>query len=60
MTKREKTWFFPLCGNRLKINGLIFRVYFPGDSGPNIFGPGLSSVSRGAQAPRSLICDREA
>jgi hypothetical protein len=28
MTKREKTWFFPLCGYQPKINKLIFLVYF--------------------------------
>ncbi len=33
MTKREKTWFFPLCVYQPKINGLIFLVYFSGDSG---------------------------
>jgi hypothetical protein len=33
MTKREKTWFFPLCGYQPKINSLIFLVYFSGDSG---------------------------
>ncbi|QCT20760.1 hypothetical protein FEM41_14450 [Jejubacter calystegiae] len=33
MTKREKTWFFPLCGYQPKINELIFRVYFSGNSG---------------------------
>jgi hypothetical protein len=28
LKKREKTWFFPLCGYLAKINNLIFLVYF--------------------------------
>jgi hypothetical protein len=30
MTKREKTWFFPLYRYQMKINQLIFLVYFSG------------------------------
>jgi hypothetical protein len=55
MAKREKTGFFPLCDYQPKINELIFHVYFSGDSGPNTFGPGLSSVSGAHTAPPVLI-----
>jgi len=27
LTKREKAWFFPLCGYQLKINELIFLFF---------------------------------
>ncbi|RPH27286.1 hypothetical protein EHN07_10860 [Buttiauxella warmboldiae] len=28
LTKKEKTWFFLLCGDRPKINKLIFLVFY--------------------------------
>ncbi|NIF48527.1 hypothetical protein F3J28_12220 [Enterobacter sp. Ap-1006] len=28
LTKREKAWFFPLCGEQPKINELIFQFIF--------------------------------
>jgi hypothetical protein len=27
LTKKEKTWFFLLCGDQSKINKLIFQVF---------------------------------
>jgi len=28
LTKKEKTWFFLLCGKQLKINELIFLIFY--------------------------------
>jgi len=44
LTKKEKTWFFLLCGKQAKINGLIFLVIYSVRSLRNAFASGLSSV----------------
>ncbi|QCT22323.1 hypothetical protein FEM41_23090 [Jejubacter calystegiae] len=55
MTKREKTWFFPLCDYQPKINELIFLVYFSGDSGRT----GSTRVCHQSQPPLTgrLFCE---
>jgi len=45
LTKKEKAWFFLLCGQQAKINELIFLVIYSVRSWGNSFALGLSSVS---------------
>ncbi|NIF30585.1 hypothetical protein F3J29_00310 [Enterobacter sp. Cy-643] len=45
LTKREKAWFFPLCGYQPKINELIFRFVFLTTHCRILSASGLSSVS---------------
>ncbi|NIF60334.1 hypothetical protein F3J27_11365 [Enterobacter sp. Ap-916] len=48
LTKREKSWFFPLCGYQPKINEFIF-LFFNKPSGISSITIGLSAVlGRGA------------
>jgi len=44
LTKKEKAWFFLLCGQQAKTNELIFLVIYSVRSGRNSFALGLSSI----------------
>ncbi|WP_330984062.1 MULTISPECIES: hypothetical protein [Enterobacterales] len=51
LTKKEKAWFFLLCGEQPKINELIFLVFCSVANDKTALVRGLSSVSKGLLAP---------
>ncbi len=48
LTKKEKAWFFLLCGEQPKINELIFLIFCSATHDKTVFVRGLSSVSSSA------------
>ncbi|WP_330983076.1 MULTISPECIES: hypothetical protein [Enterobacterales] len=50
LTKKEKAWFFLLCGEQPKINELIFLIVCFATHDKTVFVRGLSSVSTPRQS----------